>query len=186
LNIRNADVIHARPAVAIPAPLVWKPVLPTTSATQASAICQMLPAYYLSLSVTICLSQILRCNISHSFSLSLCLSLSVTICLSHSLSVCFSLSLCRCLSLYLSFCLSLCQILRCNLSHSLSVSLCLSLSVTICLSHSRSVCFSLSFCRYLSVYFQFLFLSVSLEYQSRKSKCKDCGGSCFCVPAVEK
>jgi len=43
--IRNADVIHARPAVAAPAPLVWNPVTPTTSAAQASAIREKLPAY---------------------------------------------------------------------------------------------------------------------------------------------
>ena len=43
--IRNADVIHARPAVVAPAPLVWNPVTPTTSAAQASAIREKLPAH---------------------------------------------------------------------------------------------------------------------------------------------
>jgi len=37
--IRRVDVMHAQPAVATPAPFVWKPVSQTNSAVQASAIC---------------------------------------------------------------------------------------------------------------------------------------------------
>ena len=36
--IRRADVVHAQPAVAAPAPSVWKPVSPTSSTAQASVI----------------------------------------------------------------------------------------------------------------------------------------------------
>ena len=38
VNIRGPDVLQAPLAVATPAPSVWKPVLPTSSAKQASAI----------------------------------------------------------------------------------------------------------------------------------------------------
>jgi len=37
--IRMADVMHAQPVVIAPASFVWKPVLPTSSAVQASAFC---------------------------------------------------------------------------------------------------------------------------------------------------
>jgi len=37
-SISGADVVQAPPAVAAPAPSVWKPVSPTSSAAQASAI----------------------------------------------------------------------------------------------------------------------------------------------------